>query len=65
MDQRPVDRLSTLNGLKAEEIELELTNVYGDEALQISVIKNWRTRFLRGEQSSEVTCNREGWSILI
>jgi hypothetical protein len=33
----------TIKGLKAQEIEMELRNVYGDGPLQISAIKKWRT----------------------
>jgi hypothetical protein len=33
--------------LKAHEIEIELTNVCGDEALQIYAVKKGRTRFLQ------------------
>jgi hypothetical protein len=40
--------LFDLPGLKAKEIETELTSVYGDEALQSSAVKKWRTRFLQG-----------------
>jgi hypothetical protein len=40
--------LLTLKGLKAKEIEMELTNVHGDEALQISAVRKWRIRFLQG-----------------
>jgi hypothetical protein len=40
--------LLTLKGLKAKEIEMELTSVYEDETLQISAAKKWRTCFLQG-----------------
>jgi hypothetical protein len=33
--------------LKAKNIEMELANVYGDEALQISIATPWRTRLLQ------------------
>jgi len=38
----------TLKDLKAEEIEMELTDVYGDEAFQISAVTKWRTCVLQG-----------------
>jgi hypothetical protein len=38
----------TLTDLKAEELEIELRIVYGDEALRISAMKKWRTPFLQG-----------------
>jgi hypothetical protein len=38
----------TLEGLKDQEIEIEVTNVYGNEALKISAIKKWRMHFLQG-----------------
>jgi hypothetical protein len=38
-EQRALVGLLTLKGLKAKEIEIELTNMYGDWALQISVVK--------------------------
>jgi transposase len=47
MEQRVIVRSLTFKGLKAKKIEMELTNVYGDEALQISIVTNWRTRFLQ------------------
>jgi hypothetical protein len=49
MDQRAVVRFLTLKGLKAMEIEMELSRVYGDEALRISARKKWRTCFLQGK----------------
>jgi hypothetical protein len=39
MEQRAVVCLSTLKDLKAKKIEMELTSVYGDEALRISAVK--------------------------
>jgi hypothetical protein len=42
MEQRAFFRFLTLKGLKGlkvEEIEMELTSVYGDETLQISAAK--------------------------
>jgi predicted GTPase len=48
MEQRAVVRFLTFRGLKAKEIEMKLTNVYGDEALQISAVKKQRMRFLQG-----------------
>jgi hypothetical protein len=53
MEQRAVVRSFTFKGLKVKKIEMELTNVYGDEALHISVVKNWRTRFLQGRTKLE------------
>jgi hypothetical protein len=40
--------LLTLKSFKAKEIEMELRNVHGDEALQIFAVKKQRTRFLQG-----------------
>jgi hypothetical protein len=48
MEQRAVVRLLTFKGFKAKEIEMELTSMYSDEALQIFTVKKWRTRFLQG-----------------
>jgi hypothetical protein len=48
MEQRAVVRFLTLKGLKTKEIEMEITNVHGDEALQIYTGKKWQTRFLQG-----------------
>jgi transposase len=48
MEQRVIARLLTLKGLKATEIEMELTSVYIDEALQISAVNKWRRHFLQG-----------------
>jgi hypothetical protein len=39
MRHRAVVRVLTLKGLKAQEIEMELTSMYGNEALQISAIR--------------------------
>jgi hypothetical protein len=39
--------LLTLKGLKTKEIEMELTDVDGDEALHISAVKKWRKAFLQ------------------
>jgi hypothetical protein len=47
MEQRTVVRFLILKGLNAKEIEMEFTSVYDDEALQISAVKNWGTRFLQ------------------
>jgi hypothetical protein len=47
MEQRAILRVLTVKGLKALEIEIDLTSVYGDEAFQISARKKWRTRFLQ------------------
>jgi hypothetical protein len=43
MEQRAIAHFFTLKGLKAKEIEMELTSVYGDGAVQISAAKKWRT----------------------
>jgi transposase len=48
MGQRAIASVLTLKGLKAKEIEMELTSVYGDEALEISAVKKWLTCFLQG-----------------
>jgi hypothetical protein len=34
-------------GLKAKDIQTELTIVYGDEGLYISAVKKWRMHFLQ------------------
>jgi hypothetical protein len=47
MEQRQIVRFFTLKSLKAKEIEMELTSMYGDEALSISAMKKWRTYFLQ------------------
>jgi hypothetical protein len=47
MEQRAVVPLLSLKGLKAKEIEMELTSIFRDEALLISAVKKWRRRFLR------------------
>jgi hypothetical protein len=47
MEQRTVVRFLTRKSLKAKEIEMELTNVYGNEVFLISAIKKWRTCFLQ------------------
>jgi hypothetical protein len=39
IEQQAVVRLLSLKGLKAKEIETELTRVCGDEKLQISAVK--------------------------
>jgi hypothetical protein len=39
MEQRAIVRFSNIKGIKAKEIQMELTSVYGDEAFQISAIK--------------------------
>jgi hypothetical protein len=48
MEQRTVVCLLSLKGLKAKEIEMEPTSVYGDEAVRISVLLKRPTRFLEG-----------------
>jgi predicted ATP-binding protein involved in virulence len=48
MQQNTVVRLLTIKGLKGKKIEMELTSVYGDEPLQISAVKKWRTHFRQG-----------------
>jgi hypothetical protein len=65
MRQQALVRFLALKGLKAQEIEMKLTSVYGDEMLQISAGKTWRKPSLQGEQSSEMTCDRESPPILI
>jgi plasmid stabilization system protein ParE len=47
MEQRGVVRFLTLKGLKAMKSKMQLTNVDGDEALQISASKKGRRRFLQ------------------
>jgi hypothetical protein len=47
MEHRAIVRFLTLKGLKAQEIEMELTSVYSDEAIHISDVKKWRTHFLQ------------------
>jgi hypothetical protein len=49
-EQRAAVRFLTRKGLKAKEVEMELTSAYGDEAFQISAVKKWRTRFLPGRK---------------
>jgi hypothetical protein len=48
MERRALVGVLTVKALKAKEIEMEFIHVYGDEALQISAVKKWRTRFLQG-----------------
>jgi hypothetical protein len=48
MEQGAVVRFLDVKGLKVKKVEMKLTNLYGDEALQISAGKKWRTRFLQG-----------------
>jgi hypothetical protein len=48
MEQRVVLRFLTIKGLKAKKIKMEITSVYGDEALQISAVKKWRKHFMLG-----------------
>jgi hypothetical protein len=52
--------LLTLKNLKVKEIEMELTRAYGNEALQISAVKNGERLSYRGQQSSETAHDREG-----
>jgi transposase len=47
-EQRAVIRVLTVNGLRAKEKEMELASMYGYDALQISAVKKWRTRFVQG-----------------
>jgi hypothetical protein len=44
MEQRAIVRLLVLKGLKAQEIEMELTSTYADSAFQIYAVKKSRTR---------------------
>jgi hypothetical protein len=46
-EQRAALRCLPLKDLKAKDIEMELTNVYNNEALQISAGKKRRTGFLQ------------------
>jgi hypothetical protein len=65
MEPRAVVRVLSLKGLKAKEIEMALTSVYGDEALQISAVKKWRMRFLQGTTELGDTHDREDPPFLI
>jgi hypothetical protein len=65
MKQRAVIRFLTLKDLKTKKIAIKLTSVYGDEAFQISAVKKDERVSCRREQSSEMTRDREGLSILI
>jgi transposase len=47
MEQQTVVHFLTLKGIKTKEIDIEIRNTYGDEALQIFTVKKWRTRFLQ------------------
>jgi hypothetical protein len=47
MEQRAVVRVLTLNVLKAQKMQMELTNMYSAEAVQISALKKWGMRFLQ------------------
>jgi hypothetical protein len=55
-----VVRSLILKGLRLKEIKIELTNMYGDEALLITAVKKWLTCFMQGEQSSEMAHDRQG-----
>jgi hypothetical protein len=48
MMSRAVARLLTLPIFKAQKMQMELTSMYSAEALQISAVKKWGTRFLQG-----------------
>jgi hypothetical protein len=48
MEQRAVVRVLTIKGLKAKEIEMELTSMYCDDVLQTLAVEKWRTRLLQG-----------------
>jgi hypothetical protein len=52
---------------KAQEIEMELIGLYGDDVLQISAGKKWRTHFLQGrtELGDEPGSGRPAHSDLI
>jgi hypothetical protein len=39
MEKRAVARCLTFKGLKATDIEMELTSMYGEEAIWISAVK--------------------------
>jgi hypothetical protein len=47
MEQRTVVRVLTIESLKAKEIEMELTTVYCDEALQMFALPKRQTDFLQ------------------
>jgi hypothetical protein len=59
--------LLSLIDLKAQEIEMELTNLYGYETLQNFAGTKWRTRFLQGrtEIGDELRSERAANSDLI
>jgi len=40
--------LLVLKDLNAKELGIELTTLDGNETLEISAVKQWRTRFLEG-----------------
>jgi hypothetical protein len=65
MEQRELVCFLTIKGLKAKEIEMKLTSVYGNEALQTSAVKKWRTRFLQKRTELGDYQDREGQPILI
>jgi hypothetical protein len=65
MEQQAIVRFLSLKCLKAKEIEMELVSTYGDEALQISAVKNGERVSCRGEQNSEMAHDRESQPILI
>jgi hypothetical protein len=46
MEQRIVVRFLNVNDTKTKKFEMEVANMYGNEALQISPVKKWPTRFL-------------------
>jgi hypothetical protein len=51
--------------LKAQEIEMELTNVHDDEAFQISALKKCQTPFLQERTELGDDLGGEGLPILI
>jgi hypothetical protein len=58
MDQRTVVRFLTLKTLSARDITAELEEVYGHEALSLSVVKKWCKRFVNGR----ITLEGDPWS---
>jgi hypothetical protein len=48
MERRAVIRFFTHNGLKTQNIYIELESVYGPEALVLLTVKKWRRHFQQG-----------------
>jgi hypothetical protein len=48
MEKRDVIRFLTIKGLKAKAIQIELESLYDTDACKLSMVKNWRLRFLQG-----------------